>query len=75
MSCINNYNINLISITKFITEFEGCMNSLKFSFIVQSSNELMIIKNEIRQLTELLSNIHGVPDTPHHNPNKNFLME
>ncbi|CAG8459291.1 19743_t:CDS:2 [Rhizophagus irregularis] len=49
--------------TKLINEFEGYMNSLKFSFIVQSRNELMVIKNEIRQLTELLINIHGVSDT------------
>ncbi|GBC05371.1 hypothetical protein RclHR1_00620011 [Rhizophagus clarus] len=49
--------------TKLISEFEGYMNSLKFSFIVQSRNELIIIKNEIKQLTELLINIHGVSDT------------
>jgi hypothetical protein len=49
--------------TRLINEFEGYMNSLNFSFAVQSRNELMVIKNEIRQLTELLINIHGVPDT------------
>ncbi|CAB5382133.1 unnamed protein product [Rhizophagus irregularis] len=49
--------------TKLVNEFEGYMNSLKFSFNAQSRNELMVIKNEIRQLTELLIKIHGVSDT------------
>ncbi|RIA81298.1 kinase-like domain-containing protein, partial [Glomus cerebriforme] len=49
--------------TELINEFEGCMNSLNFSFSVQSRNEIMIIKTEIRQLSELILNIHGVPDT------------
>jgi len=49
--------------TRLINEFEGYMLNLNFSFTVQSRNELTEIKNEIRQLTDLLVDIHGVPDT------------
>ncbi|CAG8520523.1 9216_t:CDS:2 [Funneliformis caledonium] len=45
--------------TKLVEEFEGCMNSFNFSFTMQSREELITIKDEIKQLRNLLLNING----------------
>ncbi|CAI2170324.1 14929_t:CDS:2 [Funneliformis geosporum] len=48
--------------TKLVEEFEGCMSSFNFSFTIQSREELLTIKDEIRQLRSLLENINGSPN-------------
>ena len=38
------------------------MNSLNFSFTIQAIDEFKIIKDETRQIKELLLNVYGVSD-------------
>ncbi|RIA81299.1 kinase-like domain-containing protein [Glomus cerebriforme] len=47
--------------TCLVTEFEGYMSSLNFSFTIQSRDELSVIKNEIKQIKEILI-CYGVSD-------------
>ena len=48
--------------SKLVTEFDGYMNSLNFSFTIQAIDEFKIIKDETRQIKELLLNVYGVSD-------------
>ncbi|CAG8667931.1 11399_t:CDS:10, partial [Funneliformis mosseae] len=48
--------------TDLVAEFDGYMRNLNFSFIVQSRDELGIIKNHVRQIKEILNNVYGVND-------------
>ncbi|CAB4433514.1 unnamed protein product [Rhizophagus irregularis] len=48
--------------SKLITEFDGYMNSLNFSFTIQAIDEFKVIKNETREIKELLLNVYGVSD-------------
>ncbi|PKC04129.1 kinase-like protein [Rhizophagus irregularis] len=45
-----------------VTEFDGYMRNLNFSFVVQSKDEISKMRNEIRQIKDILLNIYGVPD-------------
>jgi hypothetical protein len=59
--------------SKLITEFDGYMNSLNFSFTIQAIDEFKIIKNETREIKELLLNVYGVSDD--NQSQQNFLKE
>ncbi|CAB4474333.1 uncharacterized protein OCT59_006882 [Rhizophagus irregularis] len=45
-----------------ILEFDGYMRSLNFSFIVQSRDEISKMRNDIRDIKDMLINVYGVPD-------------
>jgi hypothetical protein len=47
--------------TNLATEFDGYMNSLNFFFTIQSRDELLTVKNEIKQIKEILLS-YGVAD-------------
>ncbi|UZO15522.1 uncharacterized protein OCT59_006941 [Rhizophagus irregularis] len=45
-----------------ILEFNGYMRSLNFSFVVQSRDELLKMRNDIREINDMLINVCGAPD-------------
>ncbi|CAB4388270.1 unnamed protein product [Rhizophagus irregularis] len=59
--------------SKLITEFDGYMNSLNFSFTIQAIDEFKVIKNETREIKELLLNVYGVSDDKQ--SQQNFLKD
>ncbi|CAI2167819.1 12882_t:CDS:2 [Funneliformis geosporum] len=59
-------------LTNLITEFDGYMRNLNFSFIVQSRDELGIIKGYVGQIKELLFNVYGVSDNNYQDFLKNM---
>src|SRR5205814_2037503 len=57
LNCVNLLYYADVIENQFIileSEFEGYMNSLNFTFIAQSRDELAIINNEIKQIREIL---------------------
>ena len=51
--------------TSLVVEFDGYMNSLNFSFMLQSRDELSKLskmRSEIRQIKDVLFNAYGIPD-------------
>ncbi|GBC07600.1 hypothetical protein RclHR1_07560004 [Rhizophagus clarus] len=59
--------------SKLITEFDGYMNSLNFSFTIQAIDEFKRIKNETREIKEILLNVYGVSDDKQ--SQQNFLKD
>ncbi|PKY21995.1 hypothetical protein RhiirB3_470643 [Rhizophagus irregularis] len=45
-----------------ILEFDEYMRRLKFSFVVQSKDEISKMRNDIRKIKDMLINVYGVPD-------------
>jgi len=49
--------------TLLVNEFDGYMRNLKFSFIVQSRDEMGMIKGYVKQIREILFNVYGVSES------------